>query len=177
MAERRRPRFLQPMLITHQRPSAFDNRSEAGHWERDLIIGTNQGSANGTLVERQTRIVILLHLPKRDGHALHAALQARLGQLPTGSTPVDHVASGFTDGSGRRDYEVPRHAVYFRDSHSPWQRGSNENTDGLMPDYCSKATDLSAHTAEHVRAVENEPNLRAGRCSGTSHLSSFSTRC
>jgi hypothetical protein len=80
--DRRRPRFEQPMLSVHQRPFSPDDRGEAGHWEGDLIIGTNQQSAIGTLVERQTRLVRLLYLPQRDGDSLHEALTARLGGLP-----------------------------------------------------------------------------------------------
>jgi IS30 family transposase len=148
------------MLSIHQRPFVFDDRSEDGHWEGDLIIGTNQGSAIGTLVERQTRMVILLHLPKRDEHALHAALQARLGDLPP------HLRRSLTLDQGS---EMARHVkitkslgmpVYFCDSHSPWQRGSNENTSGLTRDYFPKGTDLSVHTAEHLHAVENDLNRR-----------------
>jgi len=159
-AERRRPRFQQPMMSIHQRPFAFDDRSEAGHWEGDLIIGTNQGSAIGTLVERHTRMVILLHLPTRDGHALHSALQARLGELP----PNLRRSITWDQGSEMaRHVEITKSVgmpVYFCDSHSPWQRGSNENTNGLTRDYFPKGTDLNVHTAEHIRAVENELNRR-----------------
>ena len=80
--ERRRPRFEQPMLTIHQRPFPPEDRSEAGHWEGDLIIGKHQASAIGTLVERQTRTVRLLHLPERDGDTLHEALKARMADLP-----------------------------------------------------------------------------------------------
>ncbi len=82
--DRRRPRFEQPMLSIHQRPFPPEDRSEAGHWEGDLIIGKDQQSAIGTLVERQTRLVRLLHLPQRDADTLHDALRARLGELPAG---------------------------------------------------------------------------------------------
>ena len=80
--ERRRPRFEQPMLTIHQRPFPPEDRSEPRHWEGDLIIGADQRSAIGTLVERSTRLVRLLHLPRRDGDTLHHALQGRLGELP-----------------------------------------------------------------------------------------------
>ena len=82
--ERRRPRFSQPMLTIHERPFPLQDRGEAGHWEGDLILGKNQCSAIGTLVERQTRLVRLLHLPARDSDHLHDALAARMGDLPTG---------------------------------------------------------------------------------------------
>jgi transposase, IS30 family len=158
--DRRRPRFEQPMRSIHQRPFPPDDRSEAGHWEGDLIIGKDQQSAIGTLVERQTRLVRLLHLPQRDSGSLHDALCERLGNLPPalrrsitwdqGTEMARHLAITETLGA----------PVYFCDSRSPWQRGSNENTNGLLRDYFPKGTDLRAHTVEHLAAVENELNNR-----------------
>ena len=121
------------------------------------------GSAIGTLVERQTRLVRLLHLPARDGEALHEALKARLAGLPAA------LLRTITWDQGT---EMARHLtitrslgapVYFCDSHSPWQRGSNENTNGLLRDYFPKGTDLSVHSPEHLLAVENELNSRPRR--------------
>jgi transposase, IS30 family len=158
--ERRRPRFEQPMLTIRQRPFDPRDRSEAGHWEGDLIIGKDQGSAIGTLVERQTRMVRLLHMPQRDSDTLHQALTARMTGLPPG------LLRSITWDQGT---EMARHrtitrslgaAVYFCDSHSPWQRGSNENMNGLLRDYFPKGTDLSTHSPEHLLAVENELNNR-----------------
>jgi IS30 family transposase len=158
--ERRRPRFQQPMLTIHQRPFPPEDRTQAGNWEGDLIIGRDQGSAIGTLVERQTRLVRLLHLPLRDGDALHAALKARMEDLPPG------LMRSITWDQGT---EMARHLeiaktlntrVYFCDSRSPWQRGSNENTNGLLRDYIPKGTDLKVHAADHLIAVENELNTR-----------------
>ena len=161
--ERRRPRFEQPMLTIGQRPFRPEDRSQAGHWEGDLIIGADQGSAIGTLVERQTRMVRLLHLPRRDGDALHDALTARMAGLPPallrtitwdqGTEMARHLAI-------TRSLGAP---VYFCDPHSPWQRGSNENTNGLLRDYFPKGTDLSIHSPAHLLAVENELNTRPRR--------------
>jgi IS30 family transposase len=157
---RRRARFEQPMLTVHQRPFKPEDRSEAGHWEGDLIIGKNQGSAIGTLVERKTRLVRLLHLQERDGDSLHTALQARMADLSP------EMLRSITWDQGT---EMARHSqvakslgvsVYFCDSHSPWQRGTNENTNGLLRDYFPKGTDLSAHSPEHLTAVESELNRR-----------------
>ena len=158
--ERRRPRFEQPMLTIHQRPFKPDDRSVAGHWEGDLIVGKGQGSAIGTLVERQTRLVRLLHLPRRDSDSLHDALKARASDLP----PALMRSITWDQGT-----EMARHTsisaslgakVYFCDSHSPWQRGSNENTNGLLRDYFPKGTDLTIHSPKHLLAVEKELNNR-----------------
>ncbi len=158
--ERRRPRFEQPMRSIHQRPFQPEDRSEAGHWEGDLIVGKGQQSAIGTLVERQTRTVRLLHLAQRDGDTLHQALRAQLGDLP---------ASLLRSITWDQGTEMARHLtvteslgapVYFCDSRSPWQRGSNENMNGLLRDYFPKGTDLSAHSPQHLLAVENQLNNR-----------------
>jgi IS30 family transposase len=133
--ERRRPRFEQPMLTIHQRPFAPKDRSQAGHWEGDLIIGKDQASAIGTLVEPATRTIRLLHLPQRDSQALHAAITARMGDLPA------TLPRSITSDQGT---EMARHTaiaatlattIYFCDPHSPWQRGSNENANGLPRQY------------------------------------------
>jgi IS30 family transposase len=161
--DRQRPRFEQPMRSIHERPFPPEDRSEAGHWEGDLIIGKDQQSAIGTLVERQTHLVRLLHLPQRNGDTLHDALHERLGELPP------RLRRSITWDQGT---EMARHLtitatlgapVYFCDSRSPWQRGSNENTNGLLRDYFPKGTDLRVHSAEHLLAVENELNNRPRR--------------
>jgi transposase, IS30 family len=165
-AQQRRPRFEQPMLTIRQRPFDPLDRSQAGHWEGDLIIGKDQGSAIGTLVERQTRMLRLLHMPYRDSDTLHDALKARMAGLP----PVLLRSITWDQGT-----EMARHLtitrslgapVYFCDSHSPWQRGSNENMNGLLRDYFPKGTDLSVHPPQHLLAVENELNNRPRRVLG-----------
>ena len=151
------------MLTIRHRPFDALDRSQAGHWEGDLIIGKDQGSAIGTLVERQTRMVLLLHMPYRDSDTLHDALKARMADLPA------WLLRSITWDQGT---EMARHLtiakslgapVYFCDSHSPWQRGSNENTNGLLRDYFPKGTDLSVHSPQHLLAVENELNNRPRR--------------
>ena len=164
--DRRRPRFEQPMRSIHQRPFPPDDRSEAGHWEGDLIVGKDQQSAIGTLVERQTRLVRLLHLPQRDGDTLHDALRARLGDLPPALRRSITWDQGTEMARHLRVTETLGAPVYFCDSRSPWQRGSNENTNGLLRDYFPKGTDLRAHTIEHLVAVENELNNRPRRVLG-----------
>jgi transposase, IS30 family len=147
-------------LTIHDRPFLPVDRSEAGHWEGDLIIGDNHLSAIGTLVERQTRMVRLVHLPRSDGDSLHAALVARMRDLPPalmrsitwdqGTEMARHLAT--TDKLGA--------PVYFCDSRSPWQRGSNENTNGLLRDYFPKGVSLAKHPPQHLLAVEHELNRR-----------------
>jgi len=148
------------MLTIRQRPFPPEDRSQPGHWEGDLIIGKDQRSAIGTLVERRTRMVRLLHLLQRDGEALHDALKARMADLPAA------LLRSITWDQGT---EMARHLtiaqslgapIYFCDSRSPWQRGSNENTNGLLRDYFPKGTDLSTHSPQHLLAVENELNSR-----------------
>ncbi len=151
------------MLTIAQRSFQPEDRSQAGHWEGDLIIGKDQGSAIGTLVERQTRMVRLLHMPYRDSDTLHHALRTRMADLP----PVLLRSITWDQGT-----EMARHRtitqslgapIYFCDSHSPWQRGSNENMNGLLRDYFPKGTDLSVHSPQHLLAVENELNNRPRR--------------
>lgn len=143
--QRRRPRFEQPMLSVHQRPFEPIDRGQAGHWEGDLIVGRQQGSAIGTLVERQTRTVRLLHLPARDADALLEAITSRMADLPT------QLLRSITWDQGA---EMARHTaitaalgapIYFCDSRSPWQRGSNENTVSLgVPGRGCRAGSVSA---------------------------------
>lgn len=142
--------------LSHTRPSwAIDSLTEG-----DLIIGKNQASQIGTLVERQTRLIRLIHLPARDADALRIAITDTMSDLP-----VTLIRSITWD----QGIEMARHiditddlgaAVYFCDSRSPWQRGSNENANGLLRQYFPKGTPLNAYTAEHLRAVEHEINNR-----------------
>jgi len=154
-------RFVDPMIMISERPAEVADRAVPGHWEGDLIVGTGSRSAIVTLVERTTRYVLLGHLPSG-----HTAEEVRDVLIPLIRSLPEHLRGSLTWDQGT---EMAAHhqfsiatgvPVYFCDPHSPWQRGSNENTNGLLRQYFPKGTDLSAYGPEDLEHVAQELNAR-----------------
>jgi IS30 family transposase len=170
-------KFVNAEIMISERPAEAEDRAVPGHWEGDLILGLNS-SAIGTLVERTTRFTMLLHLPRMEGHgteprikngpalaghgaeAVRDAIAATIGTLP------DQLRRSLTWDQGA---EMAQHAqlridtglaIYFCDPQSPWQRGTNENTNGLLRQYFPKGTDLAEHSTDDLAAVAAALNGR-----------------
>jgi len=166
--------FISPEIMISKRPAEAADRAVPGHWEGDLIMGLGSSSI-GTLVERTTRFILL---PRMTGHGREA-------RVKNGPALAGHGAEAVRDAIARsimtlpealrrsltwdQGAEMAQHAgikiaagmqVYFCDPHSPWQRGTNENTNGLLRQYFPKGTDLSAHNAEAIAAVAATLNAR-----------------
>ncbi|SRR6266540_5118648 len=155
------------MVMISERPGEAADRAVPGHWEGDLIMGKGGRSAIGTLVERSSRYLMLLHLP-----AGKSATDVRDAMAATIKTLPESLRRSITWDQGR---EMVEHAqftidtgvqVYFCDPHSPWQRGSNENTNGLLRQYFPKGTDLSAHGLKKLRHVADSLNTRPRKTLG-----------
>jgi IS30 family transposase len=159
-ANQRRGR-IPDMVNISQRPAEVEDRAIPGHWEGDLLMGKNNKSAIGTLVERSSRYVMLLHLPNGHGPAqVERAIIATTQKLP------DFIWKSLTWDQGK---EMSNHVqikvatglqVYFCDPGSPWQRGSNENTNGLLRQYFPKGTDLDQHSPDYLDFVAAQMNRR-----------------
>ena len=176
-------KFVTPEIMISERPPEAKDRAVPGHWEGDLIIGL-ESSAIGTLVERTTRFTLLLHLPRMDGHGIEPAIK-------NGPALAGHGAGAVRDAIAevietlpeqlRRSLtwdqgaEMAQHAqlridtglaIYFCDPRSPWQRGTNENTNGLLRQYFPKGTDLSRHPRGDLDAVALALNTRPRKTLG-----------
>ena len=175
--QRRGKKFVSPEIMISQRPAEADDRAVPGHWEGDLILGL-QSSAIGTLVERTTRFTMLLHLPRMPGHGQQQRVHNGPPLAGHGAQAVrDAIAESITTlpQQLRRSLawdqgaEMAQHAqlridtnldIYFCDPQAPWQRGTNENTNGLLRQYFPKGTDLSRHSRDDLDAVAAALNSR-----------------
>ncbi len=176
-------KFVTPEVMISERPAEVADRAVPGHWEGDLIIGLNK-SAIGTLVERTTRFTMLLRLPPMEGHGTEP-------RVKNGPPLAGHGAEAVRDAIAdqimvlpeqlRRSLtwdqggELAQHvqlridtglAIYFCDPHSPWQRGTNENTNGLLRQYFPKGTDLARHSRDELDAVALSLNTRPRKTLG-----------
>ncbi|MCX5233226.1 IS30 family transposase [Streptomyces sp. NBC_00233] len=172
-----------PEALISERPAEAEDRAVPGHWEGDLIIGLER-SAIGTVVERSTRFTMLVHLPREEGYgtiprtkngpalAGYGAVSMKRALANTMATLPEQLTRSVTWDRGK---EMSAHAqfrvetgipVFFADPHSPWQRGTNENTNGLLRQYFPKGTDLSRWSAEEVEAVAHTLNSRPRRTLG-----------
>jgi IS30 family transposase len=182
-AGKRNKGFVSPEIMISERPAEVADRAVPGHWEGDLIVGLGS-SAIGTLVERATRFTMLLHLPRLAGYgegpranggtALsgHGAEAVRHAITRTIVTLPKELRRSLTWDQGT---EMAQHSrlkvdagiqVYFCDPRSPWQRGTNENTNGLLRQYFPKGTDLSIHSADDISAVASALNARPRKTLG-----------
>jgi IS30 family transposase len=172
-----------PETLISERPAEVEDRAVPGHWEGDLLIGLER-SAIGTVVERTTRFTMLVHLPREEGYrhkdtpkngpalAGYGAITMKNALSNTMSTLPAHLARSLTWDRGK---EMSAHAqfkvetgipVFFADPQSPWQRGTNENTNGLLRQYFPKGTDLSRWSGEEVEAVAHALNARPRKTLG-----------
>ncbi|MEH0975305.1 IS30 family transposase [Micromonospora sp. CPCC 205546] len=182
-ARRRRDGMVTPEVMISERPAEASDRAVPGHWEGDLIIGLDR-SAIGTLVERTTRFTMLLHLPRMDGWGVEPRVKNGPALAGRGAEAVrDAIAATITTLPDRlrrtltwdRGKELAQHAqlridtgvrVYFADPHSPWQRGTNENTNGLLRQYFPKGTDLARWGRYDLDAVAATLNNRPRKTLG-----------
>ena len=182
-AKQRQDGFVGPEVMISARPAEVEDRAVPGHWEGDLIIGLNK-SAIGTLVERTARFTMLLHLPRSDGYGTQPRVKNGPALAGYGAEAVrDAITSTITTLPAElrrsltwdRGKEMAKHAdlkiatglaVYFCDPQSPWQRGTNENTNGLLRQYFPKGTDLSRHSADDLAAVAAALNGRPRKTLG-----------
>jgi IS30 family transposase len=172
-----------PEVMISERPAEVEDRAVPGHWEGDLLIGLKR-SAIGTLVERTARFTMLIYLPREDGYGViprtkngpalagYGAITMKYALASAMTTLPEQLRRSLTWDRGK---ELSQHAVfkvetgipvYFADPNSPWQRGTNENTNGLLRQYFPKGTDLSRWTAEEIEAVANALNSRPRKTLG-----------
>ena len=164
------PGHIVDAVSIRQRPADAADRAVAGHWEGDLLMGARRASQIATLVERQSRYVRLVRLPAADTQTVVRALAQRVRRLPAALRRSLTWDRG-TELAAHRDFTVATNVqVYFCDPQSPWQRGSNENTNGLLRQYFPKGTDLSPYTQAQLdaRLTPEYPSAFDARLSNTS---------
>ncbi len=166
-ADQRQSRFLTPITLIEHRPRAALDRGRVGDWEGDLIVGRNSRSAIGTLVDRRSRYVRLIHLP--DGHSADQLLQAIdvvLGTIPAEALMTLTWDQGSEMALHDRISGSFAEDVFFAHPASPWMRPTNENTNGLLRQYFPKGSDLAVHSPDVLHKVEDRLNGRPRKVLG-----------
>lgn len=156
-----KPRLsIQDAISIRERPKETEDRSIPGHWEGDLIVGKEHNSYIGTIVERTTRSLILVHLKTKKATYVRKAFEKEIKSLPKQM----RLSMTYDRGTEMMEHKLftknTKMKVYFADPHSPWQRGTNENTNGLLRQYFPKSTDLSIYTKKQLKQVQDEMNNR-----------------
>ena len=164
---KRTSRFIVAMTPIKDRPAEVEDRVEVGHWEGDLITGTLNQSAIGTLVERSTKFTMLVHfVGTHDAEQLRDSMTVIFNRLPASLRRSLTWDQGIEMARHHEFSAATSMPVYFCEPRSPWQRGTNENTNGLLRQYFPKGTDLSVHTPEDLQRVANELNERPRKALG-----------
>lgn len=170
--QRRRPRRrgadrrgqIPNMVSIHDRPTEVETRRVPGHWEGDLLKGAANRSAIGTLVERRSRLTLLVKLDDSSASAVRLAFERRFNRLPRRRRASLTYDRGKEMAEHERLSAGTKVRVYFCDPHSPWQRGTNENTNGLLRQYLPKGTNLGKVSARELRGVAHRLNTRPRKC-------------
>lgn len=148
------------MVSISERPIETADRTVPGHWEGDLIIGKNHHSAMGTLVERTTRLTLLVPLKEKDAMSVRKAFAQAFQRIPKKMAKTLTYDRGSEMAQHKLFFEETKIQVYFADPYSPWQRGTNENTNGLIRQYFPKGTDFRKVSLSSIREAERRLNSR-----------------
>ena len=151
---------IQDIVSIHERPPEVEDRTVPGHWEGDLIVGPGHASAMGTLVERTTRLTLLVPLKEKDAMSVRKAFARAFLRIPAGMKKSLTYDRGTEMSQHRIFSEAEDISVFFADPYSPWQRGTNENTNGLIRQYFPKGTDFNSVPRSAVREAEQQLNSR-----------------
>ena len=147
-------------LSIEERPPEVASREIPGHWEGDLIVGKEHGSYIGTLVERSSRYLILVHLKNKEAETVRKAFEAEFKKLPKLMRKSLTYDNGTEMAQHKLLTKTTKMKVYFAHPYSPWERPTNENTNGLLRDYFPKGTDLAVHSKAQLKKVQRELNER-----------------
>jgi transposase, IS30 family len=157
---------IEGMISIEERPIEVNNRSVAGHWEGDLILGKGHKSAIGTIVERRTRALIIVKLEAKDAYSVREAFEKELLTLPQQMRQSMTYDNGMEMSQHKLFTAHTQMTVYFCHPYSPWERGTCENTNGLIRQYFPKGTDFSTVTEDDLKRVQHEINERPRKTLG-----------